>query len=220
MRRQFFAPAVALVLAAAPAARAQCCYGPPPNAYSSSYGYDPVFKIVPYGGYFDFGPYINGRLGTNVHIANGPMAGLQTSFALSPYVALVGHFAHAWSNVDITAPNGDQVETSYTDLWLYDGDLQLSAPFYGRRRLVTPFVQLGAGGATYKMGQGYVSASDTRFAWNAGAGVDFQLSRQIGVRFLIKDYITTFTVPSNTPYGLTGRPSNNWAFAGGLSLGL
>jgi hypothetical protein len=198
----------------------------------------PAFQITPYVGYMDFGRYLgtaSGPYGTNVQLPNGPVFGGEISLSLTRYVALYGELGYAVSNQRVTPYGYSGVFSSKNSaVWLYDGGLQLMAPFRAEdRHWLVPFVQVGAGGVDYRLYNYNTNGgtnSDTRFAWNGGVGFDYHFTRQVGFRVMAKDYIAIFNVPRTVivalPGGGTGTQqikaqdnNNNYAFTAGLNIG-
>lgn len=199
----------------------------------------PAFQITPYIGYIDFGKYINGPLGSDVRLPNGPVFGGQVSLSLTRYVAIFGELGYASSSTITPYGYAGAFSGGSSGFWLYDGGLQLMAPFKAEdRHWVVPFVQVGAGGVDYRL-YNFASGNtptDSRFAWNGGVGVDYHFTRQVGFRLMAKDYIAMFNVPHTEilPSGNVGTPggpagqtrqvtaqdnNNNYAFTAGLNIG-
>jgi len=194
----------------------------------------PAFQITPYVGYIDFGRYINGPLGTNVQLPNGPIVGGQVSLSLTRYAAIYGELGYATSNQRVTPYGyGGVFSSNSSGFWAYDGGLQLMAPFRAEdRHWLVPFVQVGAGGVDYRL-YNYNNggtATDSRFAWNGGVGFDYNFTRQVGLRVMAKDYIAMFNVPhtvivpvaggGTTTSQITAQDNNNnYAFTAGLNIG-
>jgi opacity protein-like surface antigen len=194
----------------------------------------PAFQITPYVGYIDFGRYVNGKLGQDIALDNGPIFGGQASLSLTRNVAIYGELGYAKSEQRVT-PNGysSVFSSNNSGFWTYDGGLQLMAPFRAEdRHWVVPFVQVGAGGINYRLynfNTGNTN-SDQRFAWNGGVGLDYHFTRQVGLRLMAKDYIAMFTVKhSEVVTPVNGTPTtalvnaqtnnNNYAFTAGLNIG-
>jgi len=192
--------------------------------YRVHYGYYPGTppmdpSVTVYGGYMNLGSYFNSTLGPT----NGGDAGLigaQITLPLSPNFALVANGAHANSNLLFPSLAGGQYGNS--EVWLFDGDIQLGAPFraYGGH-WINPFLQFGAGAMQYQA-QFYQtnntigSVSSTNFTFNVGGGLDYFFTRTFGLRFLAKDYIGSYQY-----YGYYGRRyTDNWSISGGLLFGL
>jgi hypothetical protein len=198
----------------------------------------PAFQITPYIGYMDFGRYLNGVTGSNGTngqlLPNGPVYGGEVSLSLTRYVAIYGELGYATSNQRVTPYGTSGVFSGNTSaVWLYDGGLQLMAPFRAEdRHWLVPFVQVGAGGVDYRL-YNYFNASttnDARFAWNGGVGFDYHFTRQVGLRVMAKDYIAMFDLPRTAivpaPGGGTMTQAikawdnnNNYAFTAGLNIG-
>lgn len=193
----------------------------------------PAFQITPYVGYMDFGRYINGVSG-DVLLPNGPIYGGEVSLSLTRYIAIYGELGYATSNQRVTPYGYSGVFSSNNSaVWLYDGGIQLMAPFRAEdRHWLVPFVQVGAGGVDYRL-YNYANAgttNDARFAWNGGIGFDYHFTRQVGFRVMAKDYIATFDVPRSVIVPLAGGGTgtqqikvqdnnNNYAFSAGLNIG-
>jgi hypothetical protein len=196
----------------------------------------PAFQISPYIGYMDFGRYINvnGPGGADVLLPNGPVYGGEVSLSLTRYVAIYGELGYATSNQRVTPYGATGVFSGNTSaVWLYDGGLQLMAPFRAEdRHWLVPFVQVGAGGVDYRL-YNYINAgttNDSRFAWNGGVGFDYHFTRQVGLRVMAKDYIAMFNVPRTVIVPTAGGGTtttqikawdnnNNYAFTAGLNIG-
>jgi opacity protein-like surface antigen len=194
----------------------------------------PAFQISPYVGYIDFGRYVNGKLGQDIALDNGPIFGGEASLSLTRNVALFGELGYAKSQQRVT-PNGysSVFSSNNSGFWVYDGGLQLMAPFRAEdRHWVVPFVQVGAGGINYRLYNFNTGNTNTdqRFAWNGGVGIDYHFTRQVGLRLMAKDYIAMFNVKRSevvTPLGGTPTTAlvnaqtnnNNYAFTAGLNIG-
>jgi hypothetical protein len=194
----------------------------------------PAFQITPYIGYIDYGRYINGPLGQNVQLPNGPIYGGEVSLSLTRNVAVYGELGYATSNQRVTPYGYSGVFSSNSSgIWVYDGGLQLMAPFRAAdRHWLVPFVQVGAGGVDYRL-YNYNSGNNTtdaRFAWNGGVGFDYHFTRQVAFRLMAKDYIAMFNVPHTVIVPTTGggttttqvtaqNNNNNYAFTAGLNIG-
>jgi hypothetical protein len=182
----------------------------------------------------DFGRYINGVGGSNVLLPNGPVYGGEVSLSLTRYVAVYGELGYATSSGRVTPYGTTGVFSGNTSaVWLYDGGLQLMAPFRAEdRHWLVPFVQVGAGGVDYRLYDytNGVTTPDQRFAWNGGVGFDYHFTRQVGFRVMAKDYIAMFNVPRTVIVPAAGGGTmtqqikvqdnnNNYAFSAGLNIG-
>jgi opacity protein-like surface antigen len=205
--------------------------------YRVNYGYSAPQQepngpsLTPYGGYMSLGQYEYGKLGSSAGGGGGAMVGAQFMLPLSENVAILGNVAHVNSDFSFndlppfTCPPAPAACTGSptvgsTGMWLYDGDIQLSAPFRGAGgHWVDPFIQVGAGEMQYTTQSSTVSLSSTNFAFNGGAGLDYAFSKGVGLRILIKDYVGQWsTTPANTPGQPGTRYTNNLAYTGGLKL--
>jgi opacity protein-like surface antigen len=191
----------------------------------------PAFQITPYIGYIDFGNYVNGPLGNEIRLPNGPIFGGQVSLSLTRNIAIYGEAGYASSDQRVTPYGyGNAFTGNNSGFWLYDGGLQLMAPFRAEdRHWVVPFIQAGAGGLDYRLynPSNGTTSSDSRFAWNGGVGVDYHFTRQVGIRLMAKDYIAMFSIPHEVIETSNGHSeqvssqtnNNNYAFSAGLNIG-
>ena len=178
-------------------------------------------ELTPYAGYMVFGDYLDGPLGTDVSNANGHILGAQLALKLTPNIALVGHVGRASADLEVGLPVFGGVDVGNSQVWLYDAGLQFSAGTLGSGGLgISPFLQIGAGGARHQLsGFGDIVGTDaTNFTFNAGLGADLQLSRNVGVRLMAKDYVGRFDVEEASTLRTEGELAHNLAFSAGLKL--
>jgi hypothetical protein len=179
----------------------------------------PFVEVSPYAGYMIFGSLFKGPLGTSLSLGNQPIYGAQLGVALTPNVSLVGNVAHAGGNLQVGVPFLGGLPIASSSVWLYGGDLQLSLPLPQRGLMpITPFVQAGAGAFHYNIGNSLIKTNATNFAFDAGAGLDVGLSKNVGLRLMAKDYIGKFDFKDATMLDLQSQTANNWAFSAGLKL--
>ncbi len=186
---------------------------------------EPTVTITPYFGYADFGHYIDGPLGTSTSGSGAPLTGAQINLNLTPFVALVGNAAYGNTGLTFFVPGGDPTRGS-SGVWLFDGDLQLSAPFRGMQgQIIKPFLQLGLGAIDYTTQNDIGSTSSASFAFNYGIGLDYPITRQLGLRIMAKDYVAHWT-DNNANVNAYGYPvydavfTHNFAITGGLKLSM
>lgn len=222
MSSRVLAVAMLLIASAALARPAAAQYRVHYGYYPGSPPTDP--SVTVYGGYMDMGHYVDGPLGTSESGGDAGLLGAQLTIPLSPNLAIVGNAAHANSTLVFDVPAGGGPTIGNSEVWLFDGDLQLSAPFRGSQgHWINPFLQLGAGAMRYETQNTDGSASSTNFAFNVGGGLDYYLSRSVGIRVLAKDYIGHWSTPySGYSYGYYngGRYTNNMSISAGLLFGL
>ncbi|SRR5579883_516295 len=216
--RVVVATALAITVLAAPR--------PAAAQYRVHYGYyrptpPLVPTITPYVGYMYMDQYVHGPLGTSASGADAGLVGAQLTLPLSPNFALVGNLGHANSSLVFFEPAGGGPTVGNTEVWLFDGGIQLSAPFPASyRHWVSPFVQLGAGAMRYGTQNLAGTAHATNFALNFGAGLDYTLARTVGVRFLFKDYVGHWNDPTRLPFNSGDRFTHNPSISAGLNIGL
>jgi opacity protein-like surface antigen len=169
-----------------------------------------------------FGDYLRGPLGTSLSNKNGAIYGAQVGIDITPNLALVGNVAHSSSDLEVGAPIVGGFGVGNSSLWLYDGNLQLKLPAGENRVLpITPFVQVGAGAMHYNVNAlSVVRTNATNFAFNAGAGFDYNVTPGIGLRVMAKDYIGKFNFRQATSLGnIEGRTAHSFALTAGLNVG-
>jgi hypothetical protein len=177
--------------------------------------------ITPYFGYMSLGHYVDGPLGTSASGGEGGLVGAQIKLPLSPFVALVGNVAHANSNLVFFDPDGGGPSIDNSGVWMFDGDLQFSSPFRGSGgHWIEPFVQLGAGAMRYSTENMLGDANSTNFAFNGGIGLDYYITRRVGLQILAKDYVGHWNVTPEFPFQSGDRFTNNYAITAGLNVGL
>jgi hypothetical protein len=71
----------------------------------------------------------------------------------------------------------------------------------------------------YEIRAGSLETKSTNLAANVGAGVDLQLSRNLGIKLMAKDYIGRFDMAEATGFNFNQKTTHNWAFTAGISLG-
>jgi hypothetical protein len=205
------------------------CTQPAFAQYRVHYGFYPGSppmdpSVTAYGGYMYMGHYVDGPLGTSASGADAGLLGAQLTLPLSPNFALVGNAAHANSALVFDVPTGGGPTIGNSEVWLFDGDIQLSAPFRGYgRHWVDPFLQVGAGAMRYETQNTAGSTSSTNFAFNVGGGLDYYMSRKVALRVLVKDYVGHWSAPGSAYsyyYYNGGRYTNNPSISGGLLFGL
>jgi hypothetical protein len=185
------------------------------NQSQSSAPTDPSFTA--YGGYMDMGHYIGGPLGTSASGADAGLLGGQLTLPLSRNFGLVANAAHANSTLVFFVPAGGGPTIGNSEIWLFDGDIQLSAPFRGSSgHWINPFLQFGAGAMRYETQNSAGSTAATNFAWNVGGGLDYYFSHSLGFRLLAKDYIGHWNYPGRYLYGTYGKYTDNVSIGGGL----
>ena len=190
------------------------------------------FYVGPYAGYMYFGNLQDYSNGSSLSLENGFFYGAQAGYSFSPNVALLANLGYSNSKFvsksSTTAGNGTNVnESQNIGTYLYDGDIQFKLPFLANSMgtSIAPFVQAGLGQIKYTYNASRLNAgtnqSDTKFTYNAGAGVDFQVRPNIGLRLMAKDYITSFDFDKyyDVSNSTKSRIANNIALTAGLNFG-
>lgn len=179
-----------------------------------------LMSVTPYAGYMSFGDFVRGPLGTSLSMKSGAVYGAQLAMQITPNVALVGNVAHASTSLQAGVPFLSGLDVGSASMWLYDGGLQLDIPTGGSGLPLTPFVQVGAGAVRYQLAPAdFLKTDATNFAFNAGVGFDYSMSKAVGLRLSARDYMGKFDVREATTLNVNTPMSHNWAFTAGLRIG-
>ncbi|MEW5915313.1 MAG: outer membrane beta-barrel protein, partial [Gemmatimonadota bacterium] len=148
-----------------------------------------VARLTPYAGYMQFGTFVDGPIGTRISNRGTAVLGGELALDIAPNVALVGNIGYADSNIEVGLPIIGGFDIADSKVLMYDGALQLRLPMSSSLGSgITPFVQGGLGAMRYEIRAGSLETKSTNLAANVGAGVDLQLSRNLGVKLMAKDY--------------------------------
>ena len=104
-----------------------------------------------------------------------------------------------------------------TDAWIFDGGLQLRANSTGR---IAPLAQVGVGGTHYRISNSLLATSSTNAVVSVGAGIDLELSPNLGIRLMAKDYVGKFDFQEAVVANIRGRTSHNVGLMAGLRLSM
>lgn len=176
-------------------------------------------RVTPYVGYMQFGSYIDGPLGTSVRNAGAPVYGVQLGFDLTPNIAFVGNVGYSSSNLEVGVPILGGLNFGSSNVMLYDAGLQLRLPSVGSSGGMSPFVEAGAGAMRTEVTAGPIKTHSTNFAFNYGGGVDLMLTRNLGLRGSVRDYVGKLDLKEPTGFDINTKTTHNWAFSVGLNVG-
>lgn len=177
-------------------------------------------SVSPYAGYMTFGQIASGPLNTSLKSSAAPVYGLQLNLPLGNTLSIVGNVAYTEPDLSVGIPIIGDISFGKSNVWLYDGGIQLSAPGYGTGdRGIFPFVQVGGGAMRYDVQVSGTSRTATNGAFNAGVGADVPIAQNIGLRVMAKDYIGKFDFNQATSINYDTKTSHNIALAAGLRLG-
>jgi opacity protein-like surface antigen len=184
----------------------------------------PPFRVTPYAGYMVFGKYLEGPLGVGLTNESAPVYGAELGIHLTDNIALVGNVGYAKSSWQVSAPIVGGFSFGDASVLMYDAGLQLRAPLGGRfGGQLTPVVQLGVGAMRHSADNLPVTLKSTNLALNAGLGFDYQLSRNLGMRVMAKDYMSKLdfgqAVGLDGVEFLQGKRAHNVALSVGVSVG-
>lgn len=191
-----------------------------PSALFAQRSVPAAVRVTPYVGYMTFGNYLSGPIGTRIANQSTAVYGAELGFDVAPNVAIVGNIGYADSNVQVGLPIIGGLSIADSKVLMYDGGLQLRLPTTTALGSgIVPFVQGGAGAMRYEIRSGPLKTHATNFAANVGGGIDLQLSRAIGIRGMVKDYIGKFDFKEATQLNLNNNVAHNWVYSVGLNLG-
>lgn len=185
--------------------------------------------VSPYAGYMLFGTHFsypeneNPLFRTRHEIDNALVYGAQVGYGFSPRLAVMGNVAYTKSDVSVRS-DALALASGETQLFFYDANLQFRFPFAGsetRDSWTGVFAQAGVGAATYEAEWGAQDpVGETSVAYNLGLGGDFRIVGLVDLRFMVKDYITTFrwaeTGSSALDVDVRSEASHNVALTAGL----
>jgi opacity protein-like surface antigen len=174
-------------------------------------------ELVPVAGFILFDDLLRGPIGTSLTNSNGTVVGAQIGVPIAGPLSLFAGGGYARSDLTIGLPIIGGVSVGQTDAWMFDGGLQLRARNTGR---IAPLVQLGAGGTHYRISNSILETTATNAVVTLGAGVDFELTPNIGLRLMAKDYVGKFDFKEAAFVDIDGRTSHNVGLVAGLRLSM
>lgn len=178
-----------------------------------------VFDVSPYAGYMMFGKLFEGPIGTSISTGSGPVYGAQAKLMMSKNVAIYGNVGYANSDLEIGVPILGGLDVGTSKALIYDGGVELKIPM-ARSTVVSPFLQGGVGAMRYEVESGFLNTTATNVTYNVGGGVDVQLTPNLGLRLMAKDYIGKFDVREATAVDVEAETAHNWTLSAGVRLGL
>jgi hypothetical protein len=179
----------------------------------------PAAALTPYAGYLIAGDFFEGPIGTSIASAGGPLYGAQLSIPLGSSVSVVGNAGYSSGDLKVGIPLLGGLSVGSVRTLLFDAGLELRSPSaLGMNGLLTPLLQVGAGAVRHDVDVQLLKTDATAASFNVGAGADLTLGRNLGIRFLAKDYIGRFDFKEATGFDLESKTAHNWAFTAGVSL--
>lgn len=170
-----------------------------------------------YGDLFDFGNDVE------FSADDGFMIGLQAGYNFSPGYSLIGHFGYNRSNFELQEGATTVAATGDFNVYLYDANLQFRIPYidFG---WVAPLAQIGVGAITYDFDDDVLdTGSSTDWTWNYGFGADFQITSEVGMWVMLKDYVTSLAWDDSDAFdfddAVDDNVAHNWALSFGLGIG-
>ena len=179
------------------------------------------FYVGPYAGYMFFGQLWDFGDGTEYTHDNSPYYGVQAGFSFSPNISLLGNLAYSQSQFQIRSDDQVFQESDDIGIFFYDANLQFRLPIGMGGGWVAPFGQVGVGAMKYTFDTDDInSKGSTDIAFNVALGGDFQFMERIGLRVMVKDYITSIGWDDAGSVDFLDGAEGNVAHNIGLSLGL
>ena len=216
--KKFFVGAALLgtTLAAAPASAQSA--GEPVTAGHGS------FYVSPYAGYMIFGNLFTFEDGTEYSNEDGGLYGAQVGYSFSPNLSLIGNLGYTKSKFVLENENESFATSGDLGIFLYDANLQFRVPFVTdmtRGSWIAPIFQAGVGAIKYTTDTDDLNSDGkTDVAFNVGVGTDFQLMKTVGVRLMLKDYITNLGWTDASEVDFDDNIKGNTAHNIGLTVGL
>ncbi|MGH7665590.1 MAG: outer membrane beta-barrel protein [Gemmatimonadaceae bacterium] len=208
---------VGAALAAAMASPLQAQYGDPITEGQAS------FYVGPYVGYMWFGDLFEFPSGVEYSAENGAQYGVQAGVSFSPNFSLLGNFGYNKSKFTFETDGQPGVDASGDQgIFFYDANLQFRLPFsMGMESWLAPFAQVGAGAIKYTPDtDDFNSPGKTDIAFNVGIGGDFQFMKTLGMRVMLKDYITSLEWEDADDVTFDDNVESNVAHNLALTIGL
>jgi opacity protein-like surface antigen len=181
------------------------------------------FFVGPYAGYIVFGDLAESAAGEFSN-DDGGFYGVQAGWSFSPNFSLLGNLG--WTESSFTIENGGASVPASGDIgvWFYDANLQFRLPFMQQPgSWIAPFGQVGAGAVRYTAeADDMESDAQTNMAFNFGVGADFQWMESVGIRLMVKDYLTSLEWDDDEEFGDVfddADRQHNWVFSVGLNFG-
>jgi hypothetical protein len=182
------------------------------------------FFVGPYAGYMVFGDLAESSTGEFSN-EDGGFYGAQAGWSFSPNFTLLANLGYTKSKFTFESDAGPTFNQSGDiGIWLYDADLQFRLPFQQQGSWIAPFGQVGAGAVRYTPDVDDLEDENaqTNLAFNFGIGADFQWREAIGVRLMVKDYLTSTSWDDDEDLNDVlddADRQHNWAFTVGLNFG-
>jgi hypothetical protein len=177
----------------------------------------PAVELIPQAGYAMFGDLWSGPVGTSVRSANGAFYGLQAGLNITPVIGLTGSVGYARTDLEAGLPIIGGAAFGTSETVYYDAGVQLRVPLQGAA--VSPFVQAGAGGVHHALSSGILDVTSNSPAFHVGGGLDLDLTRNVGLRLQLRDYIARFDAREAIALDVSDDPTHTLAFTMGLRVG-
>jgi opacity protein-like surface antigen len=153
---------------------------------------------------------------------NAAQVGVQGGVSLDPVIGLIGNVTYTKTAARFTLAGVDSAAPVFRaspdlGIWLFDADLQIRIPL---GYVMTPFVQVGIGGAHYSVRMNGSRHGDTQVAYAVGVGADVPLSHNVGLVVLARNYIVALEWDDVGDPRLDDHLEKNTTSNIGVSLGL
>ena len=197
----------------------------------------PSLFLSPYVGYITFGELADLGGEAEFSLEDGPVYGAQAGFSFSPNIAIIGNLGYTKSkfvakdiatgggrNQDINVANNQDV-----GVFLYDATVQFKLPFLANSlgTNIAPFAQAGLGAIRYTYDVDNLfdgTVGETNLQIPLALGVDVNVRPSLGLRFMVRDHITSqsfknFDNLNDTYRNGRADTANNFTYTVGLNFG-
>ena len=159
--------------------------------------------LSPYVGYITFGELADLGGDAELSLEDGLYYGAQAGFSFSPNVALIGNLGYTKSKFvakDISTGTGNEDFNLFNNqdlgVFMYDATLQFKLPFLANAlgTNIAPFAQAGLGQVrySYDVDDLFDEAQTSKNLYIPVAlGVDVNVRPRLGLRFMVRDHITS-----------------------------
>ena len=196
----------------------------------------PSLFLSPYAGYVTFGELADLGGDAEFSLEDGFVYGAQAGFSFSPNIAIIGNLGYTKSKFvakDIQTGTGQQdinvANNQDVGVFMYDATLQFKLPFLANAlgSNIAPFAQAGLGAIRYNYDVDDLfdgAEAETNLQIPLALGVDVNVRPALGLRFMVRDHITSqsfkqFDDLNNTFRDNRANTAHNFTYTVGLNFG-
>ena len=200
----------------------------------------PSLFLSPYAGYITFGELADLGGDAEFSLEDGPVFGAQAGFSFTPNIAIIGNLGYTKSkfvakDIALGTGQGQQDINLFNNrdvnVFMYDATLQFKLPFLANRlgSNIAPFAQAGIGAVRYTQDtddlfNGAAEGTSTNLQIPLAVGVDVNVRPMLGLRFMVRDHITSQSFSqlddlNNTFRNGRADTAHNFTYTVGLNFG-